>query len=256
MAVEQLVGHVALVIEIADVGGRQPQQFGARADGQQSLQRRGPLLGPGAVVFVQDDVGRLLRSDVGAVGVGQAQQLGVGVEVDVGKRNFGSLAVQALALGLEDVVAGGQPEDGGLGVVGHELEGDVTFAGAGGVDDRCLADGRQQSDCGVIGCTIMRKQIQHRRSPPLLQQNQRFVVAGTAHNANAPAPVQYRGVFCVDLILMKIRQTDQQEAVALPVLFKLPIYRGFTLIGLNSHFYCAIIGIYLSSCANPYRMTC
>ena len=89
-----------------------------------------------------------------------------------------------------------------------------------------------------------------------LQQNQRFVVAGTAHNANTPAPVRYRGVFCVDLILMKIRQTDQQEAVALPVLFKLPIYRGFTLIGLNSHFYCAIIGIYLSSCANPYRMTC
>lgn len=89
-----------------------------------------------------------------------------------------------------------------------------------------------------------------------LQQNQRFVVAGTAHNANTPAPVLYRGVFCVDLILMKIRQTDQQEAVALPVLFKLPIYRGFTLIGLNSHFYCAIIGIYLSSCANPYRMTC
>ena len=106
IAVEQFVGHVALVIEIADVGGRKAQQFRLRAGGQQPLQRGGPFLRAGAVVFVQDDIHGVQVCDGGQVVFGQAQQLGVGVKMDVGQADFGSLAAQALALGGKDVFAG------------------------------------------------------------------------------------------------------------------------------------------------------
>ena len=106
IAVEQFVGHVALVIEIADVGGRKAQQFDPLAGGQQLLQRGGPFLRAGAVVFVQDDICRAQVRDGGQVLFGQAQQLGVGVKMDVGQADFGGLAAQALALGGKDVFAG------------------------------------------------------------------------------------------------------------------------------------------------------
>ena len=156
-AVEQFLGHVAVVVEIADIGGGQPQKFCVRAECQKFLYPFAPVFCARPVKFVHNNVGRVQRSDLRQLFLCTKQQLCVGVKADVFQRKIWFLFLQAFQLGLENVLTGRQPQKNRLRVVLDQLEGYVALASAGGMDHGRLAVSRQHSRSGTICLRIMFK---------------------------------------------------------------------------------------------------
>ena len=61
MAVEQFIRHIALIIQIADMRGRQSQQHRLRIQLDQPVHPFGPFCRASAVKLIQDDQIRLKR---------------------------------------------------------------------------------------------------------------------------------------------------------------------------------------------------
>ena len=109
MTVKQLLGHVAVVIQIPHVGGGQAQQLCLRTQRQQLLRAVAPILGTGTVELVEYNISGVLRSDFLQLRGGTANQLGVGVKADVLQRKIRVLPQQAFTLSFEDILAWGKP---------------------------------------------------------------------------------------------------------------------------------------------------
>ena len=156
MAPEQLLGHIAVVIKIPDVCGRKPQQLCRRVALQQLLHRPAPFPRAAAVEFVQDDIVGRQQADFFLRHCGK---FGIGAKTDVLHGEIRAATPQALALGAEDILAGREPEKHGRGVVLHQLESDIAFSGAGGMNDSSLSGVGKQRDCGRVCFLVVRVQL-------------------------------------------------------------------------------------------------
>ena len=150
-AVEQLVRHIPLLVQIADMGGAEPKQLRLGKLAQQRFHAPAPFLGSTAVKFVQNDQ---VRGKAGAFFFRQKHEPGVGQKLHIAGVGFSCLA-QVFHLGLPDIFAGGQPADPVFGPVLTKLEANKGFAGTGGVNHRRLAGFSQQPAGGVISLPVM-----------------------------------------------------------------------------------------------------
>ena len=107
------------------------------------------------VKFVHNNVGRVQRGDLRQLFFRAEQELCVGVKADVFQREVRLLFLQAFQLGLENVLARGQPQKNRIRVVLDQLEGDVALAGAGGVDDGRFAIAGQHGHGGLVCPHVM-----------------------------------------------------------------------------------------------------
>ena len=144
--IEQLHGHVPLVVQIADVGSGQANQHSVRVHVQHPLHPKAPFLRPAAVELVQDDVIRLppLHFQVGDIG-----QLGISSENHV-LRLISISAVNVLALRLENCLAGRQPYEPFFRIPLRQPERDEGFPRSGWMNHCCLVGFGQQRKDGIV----------------------------------------------------------------------------------------------------------
>ena len=80
MTFKQFCGHIAVIIQIAHVGGRQTQQLSRRAQLQQFFYSFSPIFNACTMKFIQNDIDRLLCRNFFQLLIGAAHQLCVGVK--------------------------------------------------------------------------------------------------------------------------------------------------------------------------------
>ena len=153
--VKQFFGHVAVIVEVADVCRGQPQHLGVGAKAQQLLRARAPARRPGAVKLIHHDIGGLQGGDGGQLLRRAEHQFGVGEKADIRKREIRLLPPQALDLRLKDILARRQPKNSRIGVVLDQLEGNIALAGAGGVDDGCFSVPGQHGHDGPVSPRVV-----------------------------------------------------------------------------------------------------
>ena len=86
MAVEQFYGHITVIIEVAHVGGRQPQQLSLRAESQQLLCALAPEFCANSMKLIQYNVGRVLFCYLVKLLRRTAHQLGIRIKSYILKR--------------------------------------------------------------------------------------------------------------------------------------------------------------------------
>ena len=153
--VKQFFGHIAIVVEVADVGGGQPQHLGVGTEFEQFPSTCTPAFSPGAVELVHHDIGGLQGGDGGQLLRRAEHQFGVGEKADIRKREIRLLPPQALDLRLKDILARRQPKNSRIGVVLDQLESNIALAGAGGVDDGCFSVPGQHGHDGPVSPRVV-----------------------------------------------------------------------------------------------------
>ena len=139
MAVEKLYCHIAVIVQIADVGSSQPQQLCFWAEFQQLLYTFAPVLCPSPVELVHNNVGGVQQSNFRQFFRCAEHEFCIGIKVHMVQWEVWFLLVQPLNLGLENILAGRQPKYICIGVILDHLECDITFAGASGMDHGSFA---------------------------------------------------------------------------------------------------------------------
>ena len=155
VALEELVRHVALTVQIADVGGRKTQKRHLGPKRQEILRAPAPLPRPRAMKLVEDDVVGRKRLQLLIRKIGE---LGIGIKEDVFGRK--ALLFCALELGFKDDVARGEPKDAAFRVVLREAEGDERLARSRGVDDGGATRLRHESRGAAIGFLVVRIELE------------------------------------------------------------------------------------------------
>ena len=156
-AVEQFFSHVPVIVEVADTGSRQPQQFGVGAEFQKFLHLFPPALRACPVKFVHNNVSGVQGGNLLQLLRRAPHQLGIGEEMDLRQRKIRVLLLQALDLCFKDILTGRQPQESRIGVVLDQLEGYIALASAGGMDDGSLAVLRQHDRGSLISLCVMFK---------------------------------------------------------------------------------------------------
>ena len=155
VTVEQFFGHVTVVVEVADVGGGQPQHLGVGTEFEQFPSTCTPAFSPGAVEFIHHDIGGLQGGDGVQLFRRAEHQFGVGEKADICKREIRLLPPQALDLRLKDILARRQPKNNRIGVVLDQLESNITLAGAGGVDNSRFSVPGQHGHDGPVSPRVV-----------------------------------------------------------------------------------------------------
>ena len=129
--VKQLIGHVPLIVQIADCRGREAQNGNVRISGQKSLDAGAPHFCAVAVELVKNNKVRL---DCCELLFGHSHKLCVSKKTNVlWVIAIGSI-FEIFQLGLKDLGAGGEPAHGLVRIVLTELEPDEGFAGTCGMN--------------------------------------------------------------------------------------------------------------------------
>ena len=86
MAIEQFLGHVAVIIEVTNIGGGQTQQFCMRAERQQLLCTLAPEFCAYSMKLIQYNVGGVLFGYLVKLLRRTAHQLGIRIKSYILKR--------------------------------------------------------------------------------------------------------------------------------------------------------------------------
>ena len=86
MAIEQFLGHVAVIIEVTHIGGGQTQQFCTWAERQQLLRALAPKFRTNSMKLIQYNVGGVLFGYLVKLLRRTAHQLGIRIKSYILKR--------------------------------------------------------------------------------------------------------------------------------------------------------------------------
>ena len=174
LSVKKLLGHVALSVEVTDVGGGQTDEPGLGEALPEAAEALAPDAGAGAVHLIREDH----RGPQSGELVGcQDRELGVGEEGDIGKvgaacdspgaglRPIARLhgicgstgPFPVFQLGRENVLGRGQPQDSFVRMIRGLLEADEALPRSGRMDDAGLAALFQHGEDFLVSCTVVRE---------------------------------------------------------------------------------------------------
>lgn len=162
--VEELVSHVTLVIQVADIGGGEAENGDGGTGTEKAPDPFAPLFGAAAVELVKNDG---IRPEGSELAGRELHEPGIGHEGDIPGQPAVSRRTEILKLRLKNVFRGREPQHGPVRMILAVFEADKAFAGAGRVNDTGFAGFGQHGGSRIISRLIMRKQLDcHRQKPP------------------------------------------------------------------------------------------
>lgn len=162
--VEELVRHVTLIIQIADIGGGEAEDGDGGTGTEKAPDPFAPLFGAAAVELVKNNG---IRPEVSELVGRELHKSGIGHEGDIPRQPAVSRRPEILKLRLKNVFRGREPQHGPVRMILAVFEADKAFAGAGRVNDTGFAGFGQHGGSRIVSRLIMRKQLDcHRQKPP------------------------------------------------------------------------------------------
>ena len=163
-AVKQFVGHIALIIQIANAGRRQANEQRRRIHSQQLLYAFSPFFRAAAVELIQNDE---IRFQFHQISFCHQHKARIGQEANILRDKAGN-PLDVFQLRLKNMLAGRKPADLLLRIFLSQLESNKGFAGSGGVNHRRLAGFLQHGAQCIIGYLIVFKQFDQSFTPSFI----------------------------------------------------------------------------------------